>query len=68
MSDDDNVMVTTKHGYCAAYPVTFVRAVGRQARGVKGIKLGKDDEVVAMQRQELGKEVVIVTSCATTIK
>ena len=61
VSDDDNVMVTTKHGYCAAYPVTFVRAVGRQARGVKGIKLGKDDEVVAMQRQELGKEVVIVT-------
>ena len=61
VQDDDNVMVTTKHGYCAAYPVAKVRPMGRQARGVKGITLSKGDEVIAMQKQELGKEVIIIT-------
>lgn len=61
VQEEDNVMITTRDGYCAAYPVSNVRPMGRQARGVKGITLGKGDAVVAMQRQEAGREVVIIT-------
>lgn len=61
VEDGDNVMVTTRQGYCAAYPVANVRPMGRQARGVKGITLGKGDEVVTMQKQLAGREVVIIT-------
>lgn len=61
VQDTDNVMITTREGYCAAYPVSNVRPMGRQAHGVKGITLGKGDAVVAMQRQEAGREVVIIT-------
>lgn len=61
VTDDDDVMITTKTGYCVAYAVSNVRTMGRQAHGVRGIKLVKDDEVVAMQRKESGKDIVIVT-------
>lgn len=62
VEDGDNVMVTTKNGYCAAYAVFNVRPMGRPARGVKGITLADGDEVVAMQRQEPGREIMIITS------
>ena len=61
VTDEDNIMVVTKNGYCAAYSCSKIRTMGRQAHGVKGITLTKDDEVVAMQRQELGREIVIIT-------
>ena len=61
VTEDDNVMVTTREGYCAAYPVSLFRAMGRTAMGVKGINLSAGDEVVAMYRQELGREVIVIT-------
>lgn len=61
VQENDTILVTTREGYCAAYPVANVRPMGRQARGVKGITLGKGDEVVGMQRQQVGREVLIIT-------
>ena len=61
VTESDNVMITTRHGYCVGYPVTNVRSMGRQAHGVKGLRLTSGDEVVSMQRQEMGREVVIIT-------
>ena len=61
LHDDDIVQVTTKMGYCSAYVASNVRVMGRAARGVRGIKLVKDDEVVSIQKREEGREVVVVT-------
>src|SRR5690606_29889222 len=41
-----------------------VRSTGRSSKGVRGIKLGKDDSVVAMDivgKDELEKQVLIIT-------
>ena len=61
VQEDDKIMITTKEGYCASYPVTNIRAMGRQARGVKGITLGTKDEVMSAQLWQQGSEVIVIT-------
>ena len=61
VGDDDNVMIITKEGQCLCYSAENVRSMGRQASGVHGIKLADDDEVVSVQPQIDGKEILIVT-------
>lgn len=61
VTDADYIQVTTKFGYCAAYAVANIRAMGTSARGVKGIKLTDGDEVVSIQKRELGREVMVIT-------
>ena len=43
-----NMMVATKKGKCIRFKETDIRSVGRSARGVRGIRLAKDDQVVGM--------------------
>jgi DNA gyrase subunit A len=48
-SEDDDVMLTTKAGRAIRFPVPDVRVFkGRDSTGVRGIRLGKGDEVVSM--------------------
>ena len=48
-SEDDDVTLATKGGKCIRFPVTDVRVFsGRTSVGVRGIRLKKDDEVIAM--------------------
>ncbi|MBR2299951.1 MAG: DNA gyrase subunit A [Alphaproteobacteria bacterium] len=48
-TEDNDVMLAAKSGKCIRFPVTDVRVfVGRNSTGVRGIKLGKDDEVISM--------------------
>jgi DNA gyrase subunit A len=48
-TDDNDVLLTAKHGQCIRFPVTDVRVfAGRSSVGVRGIRLGKDDEVISM--------------------
>lgn len=61
VKNDDFIQVTTKFGYCAAYAVDNIRTMGTAARGVKGIKLTEGDEVVSIQKRELGREVMVIT-------
>ncbi len=42
------VMLATKKGQAIQFPLKDLRAMGRNAAGVKGITLGKDDEVVGL--------------------
>ena len=42
------ILMVTKMGKAIRFAETDVRSMGRPARGVKGINLGKDDEVVEM--------------------
>ena len=46
---DNDFLLTTKQGKAIRFPVTDVRVFkGRDSTGVRGIKLGNDDEVVSM--------------------
>jgi len=44
----DEIILATREGLSIRFPETEVRAMGRSARGVKGIKLRKGDQVVDM--------------------
>ncbi|MCB9732290.1 MAG: DNA gyrase subunit A [Deltaproteobacteria bacterium] len=47
-TERDHVMLVTAHGQAIVFAVPDARAVGRAAQGVRGIRLRKDDSVVAM--------------------
>ena len=46
--DDDNILIATRRGQANHFENSAVRAMGRTARGVRGIWLQKDDIVVGM--------------------
>ncbi len=48
-TEDDDVVLSTRHGKCIRFSVTDVRVFsGRTSVGVRGVRLKKDDEVIAM--------------------
>ncbi len=48
-TDTDDVLLTTAAGQCIRFPVTDVRVfASRDSVGVRGIKLAKEDRVIAM--------------------
>ncbi len=48
-SERDDILLTTRGGQCIRFPVTDVRVfTGRTSTGVRGIRLGRGDEVIAM--------------------
>lgn len=48
-SGDDNIIIATAKGQGIRFKETEVRAMGRQAAGVIGIRLRKDDSVVGLE-------------------
>jgi DNA gyrase subunit A len=48
VSDSDEVLLATKKGKAIHFEASDLREMGRTAGGVRGIKLGKDDEVVSL--------------------
>ncbi|WP_294522400.1 DNA gyrase subunit A [uncultured Anaerovibrio sp.] len=57
------MMLGTKDGMAIAFDEEQVRVMGRIARGVKGIRLSKGDEVVAMDTLKEDADVLTVTEC-----
>lgn len=59
----NDILIVTKEGMSIRFDESDVRAMGRSARGVKGITLGKDDVVVGMAIVEKASEetLLIVT-------
>ncbi|MGE0232619.1 MAG: DNA gyrase subunit A [Flavobacteriaceae bacterium] len=48
-NDQEDVLLTTQAGQCIRFPVSDVRVfAGRNSVGVRGINLGKGDEVISM--------------------
>ncbi|NQU61808.1 MAG: DNA gyrase subunit A, partial [Rhodospirillales bacterium] len=48
-TEDDDILLSARGGKCIRFPVTDVRVFsGRTSTGVRGIKLAKGDEVIAM--------------------
>jgi len=62
----DEVIIITKKGKAIRFREKQIRSMGRLAAGVKGIKLAKEDEVVAIQRIEKVKlkelQILILTA------
>ena len=57
-----DVILGTKWGMAIIFPEDDVRFMGRQARGVKGIRLNDGDEVIAMDTLMPNAEVLTVTA------
>ena len=46
---EDNVVLVTKKGMCITFDEKDVRPIGRVSKGVIGIRIDKDDEVIGME-------------------
>ena len=59
----NDIFIATKMGMSIRFDEADVRAMGRTARGVKGITLGKEDRVIAMEvvEKETDECILIVT-------
>ncbi len=60
----DEIIMTTRDGQAIRFKETDVRAMGRSAAGVRGIKLGTGDEVVGMDmisKDSKGLELLILS-------
>jgi DNA gyrase subunit A len=59
-SEDEDVFLASRHGKAIRFPVDAIRVfTGRTSKGVRGMKMGKGDEVVAMsilKREEEGEQ------------
>jgi len=57
---DDHIILGSRDGMAIRFHESEVRAMGRTARGVKGIKLRRDDRVVDMVLASLGSSLLTV--------
>ncbi|MFH0969797.1 MAG: DNA gyrase subunit A [Patescibacteria group bacterium] len=60
----DEIIVTTSRGQAIHFKETDVRAMGRNAAGVRGIKLKKDDRVVgtdSVLKNQKGNQLLIIS-------
>jgi DNA gyrase subunit A len=57
----DELLLVTSGGKSIRFKETDVRPMGRTARGVKGIRLGKDDRVVVMEKVEEDYSLLVVS-------
>ena len=57
----DELLLVTSGGKGIRFKETDVRPMGRTARGVKGIRLGKDDRVVVMEKVEEDYTLLVVS-------
>jgi DNA gyrase subunit A len=58
----DDILLITERGQSLRFPETDVRAMGRTAAGVNGIRLKKGDFVASMEVAEAGGYLLIVTT------
>ncbi len=58
---DSQLLLATKNGNAVRFDENNVRSMGRTARGVKGITLKKDDEVIGVAVVEEGKNLLTLT-------
>jgi len=57
----DEVLLASQRGQATRFPVSEIRPTGRAARGVTGMRLGPDDEVVGMVIVQQGPEILLVS-------
>ncbi|RJX21535.1 MAG: DNA gyrase subunit A [Desulforudis sp.] len=57
-----DVMITTRRGMAIRFNETDVRPMGRTARGMRGITLGKKDQVLGMHKVLEGAWLMVITA------
>jgi DNA gyrase subunit A len=60
-SGEDDVIIITEKGQALRFDENDVRAMGRQAQGVIGIRMRKGDQVTSMEVVEPGADLLVVT-------
>jgi DNA gyrase subunit A len=58
----DDLLLATSEGQVIRFPVTEVRAMGRQARGVAGVRLRKKDRVVSLAATDGQGDLLLVSA------
>jgi DNA gyrase subunit A len=58
---DDNILITTAHGMAICFNENDIRPMGRDAAGVRGMKLSDGDFVVGAEIADEAKQVLTVT-------
>ena len=58
---NDNIILATQEGMAICFNENDVRPMGRDAMGVRGILLGKNDVVIGAEKAEEGKTLLTVT-------
>ncbi len=58
---DDEFIVATRKGMAIRFKETDVRAMGRNARGVKAMTLDQDDEIVGLEKIREGASLLTLT-------
>jgi DNA gyrase subunit A len=67
--DDQDIMLSTKNGKCIRFESKKLRVFkGRSSKGIKGIELGSNDEIVSLSivNQEKGKKNKVTKTDLTT--
>ncbi|MCR5304807.1 MAG: DNA gyrase subunit A [Lachnospiraceae bacterium] len=59
--ENEDIFIVTRNGMCIRFNEGELRPLGRDARGVRGIKLRKGDEVVGMQITTQGSTLLIAS-------
>ncbi|MEK9143986.1 MAG: DNA gyrase subunit A, partial [Elusimicrobiota bacterium] len=59
----DEILLGTKDGMVIRFPEADVRSMGRQARGVRGIRLSEGDQVVGMEASSPNAKKTLLTVC-----
>ena len=61
VGEDDKVLLATRGGMAICFAAADVRPMGRDATGVRGIRLAEDDAVIGAELYEEGKCLLTVT-------
>ncbi len=61
-SGEDSILIGTRKGLAIRFRETDVRTMGRTAKGVKGVDLGKEDEAVSLAVVRPGGSILSVTA------
>jgi len=60
--DEQHLFLGTKMGKAIHFPETQIREIGRTARGIKGLRISKEDEVVGMEVVSPYTQILTVTA------
>lgn len=60
-SGENEVLISTSHGQAIRFHEKDVRAMGRAARGVRGIRLRPNDQVIGMDIVEEGNDIFVIS-------
>src|ERR1700744_4966717 len=60
-SGDNEVVISTKQGQAIRFHEKDARPMGRASRGVRGIRLRSDDQVIGMDMVEAGSSIFVIS-------